>query len=612
MRARLVAAEQAREVVLCGAISAAVSTLFVFTLPHGGDLAAHLYRTALVQRGIYVWDNLWFAGQYPLSSYSLLYYLLAAVVGNPTLGIAGVVVAAAVFASIAEREWKSAGRWPARVFALLVVGQAFTAAYPYDLGLAMLLATLWALQRRRAWLAGCTTLLTLGFSPLAFVFLALALLALSLRHRRIGRQTVIVAGAVALAAGLQLAVLELLPTPGIVYPYGTWRLLAGLGVSGLGLALALRGRGGWPLASMFLILAVASVVFDLVPSPVGHNLVRASLFVVPLMFVAAGLADFRPRLLAIAGILAALAANVAPYLAMIRARSSTAASGQSFWSPVIHYLRIHSTADFRVEVVPTANHWEAYYPPCRIRACARVVPPARHRRRRNPVRSAPRREPLSRVAASARRPLRRRSSPAAGGNRRNAREEHSRVPKFRLDARPVGPGGDDLRTASRDSARHRPRRSRHHDARLEPHRRLCRKRGDILPPSPLQPVLVGDSRLRLPRSGKGLHDAVDRRRAGAVHDPGSGNAGGRPRRGSRRRQARVQTRRDIDGEPFSRQLSRAQATRRTGSLHEPHGIRPSRSATSRSSCRPALVSMNSARSSWPRRAKSPAPTSSAN
>jgi hypothetical protein len=363
MRARLAAAEQVREVVLCGAISAAVSALFVFTLPHGGDLAAHLYRTALVQRGIYVWDNLWFAGQYPLSSYSLLYYLLAAVVGNPVLGIAGVVVAAAVFASIAQREWNAAGRWPARVFALLVVGQAFTAAYPYDLGLAMLLATLWALQRRRAWLAGCTTLLTLGFSPLAFIFLALALLALSLRRRRIGRQTVIVAGSVALAAGLQLAVLELLPAPGIVYPYGTWRLLAGLGVSGLGLALALRGRGGWPLASMFLILAAASVVFDLVPSPVGHNLVRASVFVVPLMFVAAGLADFRPRVLAISGILAALAANVAPYLAMIPARSSTAASSPSFWSPIVHYLRVHSTADFRVEVVPTANHWEAYYLP---------------------------------------------------------------------------------------------------------------------------------------------------------------------------------------------------------------------------------------------------------
>jgi hypothetical protein len=32
-------------------------------VPQGGDLAAHLYRTLLVRHTIFVWDNLWFAGQ---------------------------------------------------------------------------------------------------------------------------------------------------------------------------------------------------------------------------------------------------------------------------------------------------------------------------------------------------------------------------------------------------------------------------------------------------------------------------------------------------------------------------------------------------------------------
>jgi hypothetical protein len=354
---------QLREVLVCGALAAVASCIFVLVLPRGGDLAAHLYRTSLVQHGIFVWDNLWFSGQYPLASYSLLYYLLAAVVGNAALGIAGVVVAAALFASVAHREWKAVGRWPARAFAVLLAGQAFTSAYPYDLGLSMLLATLWALQRRHLRLAVCCTVLTLGFSPLAFLFLGLALVAVFVRRRRLDRPTVAVAGAAVVAAGAQIAVLVLLPTPGLVYPYGAWRLLAGLGVAGLGAALSLRGRGGWALASFFFIWALASVVVYLVPSPVGHNVVRASVFVFPLMLVAAALAEFRPRWLAITATVAALAATVLPYAPMISARSSSSDSTPAFWRPILRFLETHPAPGFRDEVVPTANHWEAYYLP---------------------------------------------------------------------------------------------------------------------------------------------------------------------------------------------------------------------------------------------------------
>jgi hypothetical protein len=357
------AASEPREAALCGAISAGLSAFMVLVLPRGGDLAAHLYRTSLVQHGILVWDNLWFAGQYPLSSYSLLYYPLATLVGNAALGIAGVVLAAAIFASIALREWTNLGRWPARTFAFLLAGQAFTAAYPYDLGLATLLGAVWAIQRRRTWIAAGGTLLTLAFSPLAFVFLALTLFALFLRRRRFSRQIFVLAGALGLAAGVQLALLELLPSPGIVYPYGAWRLAAGLAICTVGIALSLSGRAGWPIASIFLIWAAASVVTSIVASPIGHNLIRADVFVVPLMLVAAARADFRPRALAIAGIAGALAANVGPYLSMIPDRESSVDATAAYWAPVIRFLRAHDVPKFRVEVVPTANHWESYYIP---------------------------------------------------------------------------------------------------------------------------------------------------------------------------------------------------------------------------------------------------------
>ena len=131
--------ESSREAIICAAIAAASSCLAVYAPTRGGDLAAHLWRTNLVQHGFVVWDNLWFAGQYPLASYSLLYYLFAAVVGNAVLGVVGVVVAAVIFSSVLRGEWQAAGRWPARAFAVLLAGQAFTAAYPYDLGLATML-----------------------------------------------------------------------------------------------------------------------------------------------------------------------------------------------------------------------------------------------------------------------------------------------------------------------------------------------------------------------------------------------------------------------------------------------------------------------------------------
>jgi hypothetical protein len=351
------------EMVYCATLAAATSSVAVFVAPAGGDLAAHLYRTSLVQHGLLVWDNLWFGGQYPLASYSLLYYPLAAVVGNTALGIAGVVASAALFSSLLEREWSRAGRWPARIFALLLAGQAFTAAYPYDVGVASMLAALWALQRGRLWLVSLFTVLTVLVSPLAFVFLFLAVSAVFVRRFRVNRAVLWTAAAIVVACAVELGVLIGLPSPEGAYPYGTWRLLAGLAVVAPGVVLALRGRGGWRLASLFVIWAAASVLAYGIPSPIGHNLVRVSVFLVPLILVAAALADYRPRWLAAVALAGALAANVLPYLPMVSQRTIGVDARRTYWQPLIGYLRRHLAPGYRVEVVPTANHWESYYLP---------------------------------------------------------------------------------------------------------------------------------------------------------------------------------------------------------------------------------------------------------
>ena len=65
------------ERLVCAGLTSAVSVLLLAFGPAPGDAAVHLYRTLLVQHGALLWDNFWYAGQYPLAVYSLVYYLPA-------------------------------------------------------------------------------------------------------------------------------------------------------------------------------------------------------------------------------------------------------------------------------------------------------------------------------------------------------------------------------------------------------------------------------------------------------------------------------------------------------------------------------------------------------
>jgi hypothetical protein len=50
--------DSSREPVVCAALAAASSSLALYGPVSGGDLAAHLWRTNLVQHGFVVWGNL--------------------------------------------------------------------------------------------------------------------------------------------------------------------------------------------------------------------------------------------------------------------------------------------------------------------------------------------------------------------------------------------------------------------------------------------------------------------------------------------------------------------------------------------------------------------------
>jgi hypothetical protein len=342
-------------------LAAVPAVLVILLTPAGGDAAAHLYRTLLVQEGVYIWDNLWFAGQYPLASYSLLYYLPAALVGNVPLVFCSVLVSAALFSSISIREWGDAALWPARAFSVLAAGPLFTGTYSYALGLAAMLAALRALQAGRSWLGVGFAALTLGFSPLAFIFLCLVLLAVLIARRRVNVSLIAVGGGLAVLVATQAASLQFFPSDG-EYPFRGLELATVLTVSGLGVFLALRARAGSVLAALFFLWGLISLIVYLVPEPIGENFTRLRSLVFPVMLLTALLARFRPRVLAAAALAAALAYNVVPYAKAFPERTSRPA-GEAFWAPALSFLEERAGPNFRVEVVPTYDHWEAYWLP---------------------------------------------------------------------------------------------------------------------------------------------------------------------------------------------------------------------------------------------------------
>ena len=353
-----------RELLLGAALTASFAALVLFFGPAPGDAPVHLYRTFLVRDGALIWDNFWYAGTYPLASYSLLYYLPAALVGNLPLVFAAAVASTMLFSSLALREWGRAALWPSRVFGVLAAAPMFTGLYAYSLGFAAMLATLKLLQLRRLRLAVLAAALTVGFSPLAFAFLCLVVASCALaRRRRIARRHLWFGLGLASAAGIELLALVLFPASTGSYPFH-WIDFAGvLLVTVLGVLVARRARAAAPLVSFYALWGLGSVVFYVVPSPLGDNWTRLGAFVFPVMLLTASLAGFRPRRLVVLALAAALAYNLVPYLLLIPSRVGNETQQASFWQPALRFLRSHDQPGYRVEVVPTAEHWEAYWIP---------------------------------------------------------------------------------------------------------------------------------------------------------------------------------------------------------------------------------------------------------
>ena len=89
-----IAALRSREPLQCALIAACCALAVLLLAPPAQDLAAHVYRATLVDQGVVLWDNYWYAGDYPFVSYSVLAPVPAAVVGVVPLLVASTTASA--------------------------------------------------------------------------------------------------------------------------------------------------------------------------------------------------------------------------------------------------------------------------------------------------------------------------------------------------------------------------------------------------------------------------------------------------------------------------------------------------------------------------------------
>ncbi len=343
------------------ALSALLAAAMLAWNPQVGDLAAQVFRTELFQRGgLAIWNGSWYGGHYTLT-YSVLFPPLGALLGPRVVGMIAVVASSYLFDRLVRDRWGAEARWATLWFAAGVVTLLADGQLTFALGVAFGLATLRALQVGRPRVAVALAAACALSSPVAAAFLAgVVLIGAAERGRPLSRPAIWV-GAVAL--GLVVIPNLAFPEPGqFPFSFSSFIAIPVWCGSALYVTRGLRGEERqlrWAIAAYLL----ASTLIWLTPNPMGGNAVRlGALFGGPVL--AAVVLARRPRvspwflaLFLVGGLYWQLNASVTQIARSVGDPSTTSA----YFEPVAEWLRGHGGRGVRIEVPPTANHWEAAY-----------------------------------------------------------------------------------------------------------------------------------------------------------------------------------------------------------------------------------------------------------
>src|SRR5436309_7337842 len=331
----------------------------VWVGPPGTDLAAHVYQLdVFVRHGFELWTNYWYAGRYTFVGYSLIYYPLAAFVGIKLLAVLSAAMATAAFTLLVLETWDEQTEWATRLFAVVTAASVVTAAFPYGLGLAFMLAALLALARRQTIWFAVLVVLTLATSPLAFLFLLVLLCAAGVS--RVDRDAAKPAAVVAAACVVGLLIWRLFPDPGR-FPFPSGELLAALTFCGIGLGVTWRVERARILHTLFAAYAVVCLVAYVVPSDIGANVARLRFAAIPIAALTLSLRRWRPWPVAAIAFALACSWNLSPLAWSLARSSSDPSEAAAYWQPAVSFLHRALPTGYRVEAVDTAGHWEAVY-----------------------------------------------------------------------------------------------------------------------------------------------------------------------------------------------------------------------------------------------------------
>jgi hypothetical protein len=343
------------------ALSTALAALMLLWSPPVGDLAAQVFRTELFQQaGLAIWNGSWYGGHYTLT-YSFLFPPLAALLGPQVVGGLAVVSSAYLFDRLVQDRWGVEARWATLWFAAGVVTLLADGQLTFALGVAFGLASLRCLQRDRSALAALAAAGCALASPVAAVFLAgVVLAALAERGKRIDRAAAAVAG---IALFLTLAPNLAFPEPG-QFPFVFSSFIAiPLWCAGALIVTGGLRREEAELRRVVIGYLLAATLIWLVPNALGGNTVRlGALFGGPVL--AAVVLSRKPKVpiwflvLFLAG---SLYWQLTASVNQIARSVGDPATNAAFFEPAARWLREHGGEGLRVEVPPTANHWESAY-----------------------------------------------------------------------------------------------------------------------------------------------------------------------------------------------------------------------------------------------------------
>jgi len=396
-----------RLLVLSFAFSILETLVLILRGPPGTDVFAHYYYLdVLSHHGIVLWNNFWYEGTYLFANYSITPYLIGQILGlKITEFLVTLVTLSVGFLFSLPNGDSQDQRYFFVTFLVIWPFSVESGDLAYLSGVAFAAVSLFAYYSKKRVLYLITTALSITSSPLATGFLAIAVFSIEIHRtfscKKEGNRALanVFASATAVLTRsyyivvlevqvVVVFILELAFASSNFYPFFASDAAIIIVFSLLSIVLSLKGLQDdsksknpfiHPLTVGFALYLAISVVLMVIPTPVGANMNKlseislpVSLYIATKVMKKVRLRDnaytnrtVRPYLVGSIALLVLSAYWTYSEVSgpLLDAGQAYRQSQPSYWSPAISFLRAHLKPGFRVEVVDTPTHAEAYFLP---------------------------------------------------------------------------------------------------------------------------------------------------------------------------------------------------------------------------------------------------------